>query len=127
MTPIFIEATDGTEFNWGKFMVARFTPEEYAHPSVIDDGKRLLPAIGHGPHDVLVMDLQTCEGAFFTPKGLASADLNKHRIWVCPMFEPFLTWLYRQDLTDLGKLPVMVNLGDVPTEMRGYRRSGKGR
>lgn len=126
MISTFIEATDGTEFNWGKFMVARFTPEEYAHPSAIDTGQRLLRAIGHGPDDVLVVDLQTCEGAIFTPNrhALASADLNKHRVWVCPMFEPFLAWLYQQDLTDLGKLPVLVNLGNVPTSMQGYRRSG---
>lgn len=124
MNSVFIEATDGTEFNWGKFLVAKFTAEEYGRPSAIDIGKRLLPSIGHGPRDVLVMDLQTCEGAIFTPGGVASSDLNKHRVWVCPMFEPFLTWLYRQDLTDIMKLPVMVNLGDVPTSMAGYRRPG---
>lgn len=126
MISVFIEATDGTEFNWGKFLVARFTPEEYAHPAAIDVGKRLLPSIGHGPNDILVVDLQTCEGAIFTPGGLASSDLNKHKVWVCPMFEPFLEWLYRQDLTDLGKLPAMVNLGDVPTSMQGFRRGGTG-
>lgn len=124
MISVFIEATDGTEFNYGKFMVARFTPEEYARPAVINVGHALLPAIGHNQKDILVMDLQTCEGAIFTPGGVASSDLNKHKVWVCPMFEPFLEWLYRQDLTDLGKLPAMVNLGDVPTSMQGYRRSG---
>lgn len=124
MISVFIEATDATLFNWGKFMVSRFTAEEYDRPSAIDTGKRLLPAIGHGPRDIMVFDLQTSEGAIFTPGGLASADLLKHRIWVCPMFEPFLAWLYRQDLTDLRKLPVMVNLGDVPTSMQSYRRTG---
>ncbi len=109
-------------------MVCRFTPEEYGYPSAIDVGKRLLPSIGHNPGDVLVVDLQTCEGAIFSPNrhGLAKADLEKHKVWVCPMYEPFLAWLYRQDLTDLAALPAMVNLGDVPTDMRGYRRPGPG-
>lgn len=40
------------------------------------------------------------------------------------MFEPFLQWLYLQDLSDLDKLPALVNLGDVPTSMSGYRRKG---
>lgn len=96
----FIEATDGGGFNWGKFAVCRFT-------------------------DIVVLDLQTCEGAIFSPGGYAKNDLNgKHQIWVCPMYEPFLTWLYTQDLSDLDALPSLVDLGDVPTAMRGYRRTG---
>ncbi len=120
----FIEATDGTEFNWGKFAVCRFEQHEWSHNSQITPGRLLLRAIGHGPSDILVLDLQTCEGAFFSPNGYAKADLDKHKVWVCPMFEPFLEWLYGQDLTDLNSLPHMVNLGDVPTACAGYRRSG---
>jgi len=58
-------------------------------------------------------------------QGVASADLNKHQIWVCPMFEPFLNWLYKQDVSDLDQLPSLVDLGDVPTALFGYRRKGK--
>lgn len=71
-----------------------------------------------------VLDLQTGEGAFFRPGGYAAADLEKHRVWVCPLFEPFLEWLYRQDLTDLGQLPRLVELPDAEFAMRGYRRAG---
>lgn len=119
-------AIDATEFNHGKFLVGRWTDEEWATRGQIDARHPLLlPSIGHNRRDVLVLDLQTCEGAIFTPGGVASSDLNKHKVWVCPMYEPFLAWLYRQDLTDLAALPSMVNLGDVPTSMHGYRRSGR--
>ncbi len=120
----FIEATDATEFNWGKFAVCRFSPDEWSRKSEISAGRFLLRSIGHGTSDIFVLDLQTCEGAMFSPHGLAKADLSKHKIWVCPMFEPFLEWLYTQDLSDFDKLPSVVNLGDVPTAMAGYRRKG---
>jgi hypothetical protein len=120
----FIEATDGTEFNWGKFAVCRFESEEWQRPSVIDPPRSLLRKIGWDRDQIFVLDLQTCEGANFRPGGLASADLEKHRIWVCPMFEPFLVWLYKQDLSNLNALPALVNLGAVPTALFGYRRKG---
>lgn len=121
----FIEASDGSNFNWGKFAVCRFTPEEWARRSEVDvlTTRGLLSVVGWDSGNLLVLDLQTGEGARFKPGGLASADLNdKHQVWVCPMFEPFLTWLYTQDLSDLDKLPGLVNLGDVPIAMHGYRR-----
>ena len=127
----FIEATDATRFNHGKFMVARFSEDEWLRRSRIatfSDGSHdrlLLPDVcGWAGRHILVLDLQTGEGAIFLPGGLAAADLRNHRILVCPMFEPFLAWLYEQDLTDLNALPGMVNLGDVPTAMHGYRRPG---
>lgn len=72
-----------------------------------------------------VMDLETGEGGLFRPGGYARGDLQKHRIWVCPMFEPFLTWLYKQDLSNesLDALPKGVAL-DAPFEWAGYRRPG---
>src|SRR5665213_4481996 len=99
----FIEATniDAGGFNWGKFMVCRFSEAEWVYPSTILPNRPLLPEVGWTKRHVLVCDLQTGEGAIFAPGGLAEADLHKHKIWVCPMFEPFLAWLYRQDLTDL--------------------------
>lgn len=125
----FIEAHDATKFNWGKFMVCRFTNDEWFYRSAVaaDDGRhqRLLFGRGWTLAHLLVLDLQTGEGAIFMPGGLATADLNrKHKIWVCPLFEPFLTWLYTQDTHDLDALPNVVNLGDVPVSMHGYRRKG---
>jgi hypothetical protein len=32
----FIEASDAKEFNWGKFALCRFEPEEWARRSEVD-------------------------------------------------------------------------------------------
>lgn len=119
----FIEATNGP-CNWGKFMVARFTPEQWAARSFISAGEGLLRGRGWTPDHVLVLDLQTGEGAMLLPGGCAAADLHKRRIWVCPLFEPFLEWLYQQDLRDLAQLPAHIDLPEAPFELRGYRRAG---
>lgn len=113
----------GGPANWGKFLVGRFD-SEWTVRSAVDTARPLLVAIGKGPELIFVMDLQTGEGALFRPGGYARADLDKHHIWVCPMFEPFLTWLYKQDLTDLDTLPKLVEL-EAPFAMAGYRRGGK--
>lgn len=122
-----IEATQDLKHsaNWGKFCVARFT-DEWQRRSGVDTHSRtpLLRARGWGPDHLWVLDLETGEAAFFLPGGKASADLNKHRIWVCPLFEPFLAWLYQQDLTDLAALPDVVELPEAPFAMYGYRRGG---
>jgi len=118
----FIEATNN-EKNWGKFLVFRFDTE-WEYKSAFT-GKSLLREVGWGADNIVVLDLQTREGAGFRPGGLASADLDKHKVWVCPMYEPFLSWLYRQDLTDLNKLPDSVNFPDAEFAMSGYRRKGE--
>jgi hypothetical protein len=120
-----IEATniEAGGMNWGKFLVGRFD-HEWEYRSQIDEGRRLLPSIGWSPEIILVLDLQTGEAGLFSPGGLASADLHKHRIWVCPLFEPFLTWLYQQDLTDLQALPARVQIADPVSALHGYRRPG---
>lgn len=119
-----VEVTNGP-LNWGKFLVGQFDAREWAHESAVSPG-RLLQQIGHNDrgNQLWVLDLQTCEGAQFRVGGLASADLNKHRIWVCPMFEPFLTWLYEHWDGDLEHLPTHVDLIDAPFSMHGYRRDG---
>ena len=117
-----IEAHDATCFNYGKFMLMR-PDHEWAYNSALDGGP-LLRSRGWDMEHLWVLDLQTGEGACFLPGGLASADLTKHGIWCCPMYEPFLNWLYKQDLSDLEKLPAVVDLGKVPTAMAGYRRPG---
>ena len=121
ITKIF-EATNKDQ-NWGKFMVCR-PDTEWQYTSQVDPGALLLRTRGWTREHVWVMDLQTGEGAYFKPGGLARADLNKHRIWVCPLFEPFLRWLYRQDLTELSALPDVVQLPDAEFAMYGYRRPG---
>lgn len=116
------EATNGG--NWGKFAVGR-PDTEWAWRSLVSESQRpLLDLVGWSPDHLWVMDLQTGEGAIFWPGGHAPSDLQKHRIWVCPMFEPFLTWLYRQDVSDLAKLPAVVELPDAPFSLAGYRRPG---
>lgn len=121
-----IEATNGG--NWGKFLVGQMDDWEWSRFSRVDpeDRRRLLGICQWGNRSILVLDLQTGEGARFNPPGFAAADLNqKHQIWVCPLYEPFLTWLYEQDLTDIDKLPDLVNLPLAPGALYGYRRQGQ--
>ena len=109
--------------NWGKFLLGRFAGEWVKH-SEVEKGIPLLAQLGWTPHHLLVLDLATGEGAIFRLGGIAAADLNKHRIWVCPLFEPFLQWLYEQDAGDLDELPSLVRLDGPPLAMAGYRRPG---
>lgn len=124
-----IEATQSADAgpNWGKFCVARFD-SEWAQSSHIGgplgDQRPLLAQCGWGRDMLWVLDCQTGEGAYFKPGGYACADLEKHRIWVCPLFEPFLEWLYGQDLSDLAALPELVELPGAPAALSGYRRPG---
>ncbi len=123
----FIEAVnrkahDGRNFNWGKFMIARFTAEEWNRRSEEGFPGSLIDQLGWARKHLMIFDLQTGEGAFFKPGGWAKADLDKHKIWVCPMFEPFLEWLYKQNLDDLNALPNVVDLNDSGA-LSGYRRS----
>jgi len=117
-----VEATNG--FNHGKFLLGRLT-REWAHASALEPQIVSLPAYcGWGPEHLWVLDLATGEGAFFRPGGFAAADLRRHRILVCPLFEPFLEWLYGQDLFDLDTLPDLVKLPHAPAAFHGYRRPG---
>lgn len=120
-----VEATNGPN-NWGKFLLARHDTTEWNHQSHVDPGVHLIPSLGPHPNDIWVLDLQTGEGARFTPRphAHASGDLDKHRVWVCPLFEPFLAWLYERNLTDLTTLPDHVDLTPAPAMMFGYRRPG---
>jgi len=117
----FIEATSNT-FNFGKFMLMRFD-SEFEYRSVVDK-RSLLGGRGWSTEHIWVLDLQTGEGACFRPGGLASADLQKHKVWVCPLYQPFLEWLYKQDLSDLDKLPAVIDLPDAENALWGYRRPG---
>jgi hypothetical protein len=111
--------------NWGKFFIGRFDAGEWATPSQISGFA--IGGRGWSEDHLFVMDLQTGEGALFRHGGFARADLNKHRIWVCPLFEPFLTWLYKQDVSDLDALPALITFDPAEAEfsMAGYRRPGR--
>jgi hypothetical protein len=118
-----IEATNGP-WNWGKFMVTRLDPgeAEWDKRSQVS-GDRWLRA-AWAPNTLLVVDLETGEGVMVNPGGSVHADLEKHQVWVCPLFEPFLGWLYKQDIQDLQALPDLVDLPDAEFQMAGYRRPG---
>lgn len=121
----FVEVTNG--FNWGKLLVAEFDAEEWRRPAQIGAlGTSLLGQRGWTPKHRLILDIETGEGAIFLPGGYAKADLEKHKVWVCPMFEPCLTWLWEHWDGDLDSLPGTVNLTEeeAPSSMRGYRREG---
>lgn len=123
----FIEVTQGSEFNWGKFMVGQFDEEEWERQSMLPGHEGMMPLLrgrGWAPLHFLVLDIETGEAAMFNKGGLASADLDKHRVWVCPMFEPFLEWLYVQDFKDVSELPRYVKLDTDIAAMAGYRRRG---
>ena len=97
MQTFFVEAGNG--FNWGKFLVAKFDPEEWQRraqfPGCEDTGRMLLGRGWSPERHHFVMDLQTGEGAMFALDGFPDYDLQeKHAIWTCPMFLPFLRWLY---------------------------------
>jgi hypothetical protein len=130
MESAFVEATQcaaGGFVNWGKFAVMRFTAEEWARPSGVGTAEApLLAQVGWGGEHVLVLDLQTGEGAVMRPGGYARADLEKHRVWVCPMFEPFLEWLWAEARAgrDPLDLPAVVELPEAEFAMSGYRREG---
>lgn len=123
----FIEATnvEAGGMNWGKFMLARFDEEEWTRRSAVDQ-RIQLHARGWTPEHILVMDLQTGEAAMLLPGGSAYHDLEKHAVWVCPLFEPFLRWLYKQDVRDFDKLPALVQIDDPASALSGYRREGTG-
>jgi hypothetical protein len=115
--------------NFGKFLLG-VPDEEWSRLSEVEPSRFVLGLHGWTRKHVLIVDLATGEGAFFLHGGLASADLRKKRVWVCPLFEPLLEWFHQQQLPmtvngllDLSGLPNIVHL-DHPLEFRGCRRSG---
>ena len=121
-----VEVTNGIA-NWGKFLLGAFDTE-WEYKSVID-GNSIIAGRGWSRDHILVLDLQTGEGAMFRLGGSAKADLDQHKIWVCPMYEPFLTWLYAQagfhgTAGFWDELPAHVDLPDAEFAFAGYRRPG---
>lgn len=122
----------GNDFNWGKWMLCRWDGEDWAVksnlPGLYRGAYSLIASQGWAETHVWVMDLATGEGALFQLGGYAAADLNRHRIHVCVLFEAFLTWLYqhyragRNDWWD--SLPKVVDLPDAEQDFHGHRRPG---
>jgi hypothetical protein len=125
----FVEAGHPGVGNWGKFIVACHTTAELQEPTQFPgcEGQRVVSLAGNGARDMWVFDLQTGEG-FRVPvsERHAFSILEKHQVWVCPMFEPFLGWLlaYIDSHPNdwWSTLPRTVELPDAPFEMRGHRR-----
>lgn len=116
--------------NWGKFLVM-MPDTEWAYESRIDKGHSLMRSMGYRSGNgerIWLLDMQTGEGAFFWPGGSAHNDLKAHAVWVCPLYEPFLEWLYagfqESGYIDLENLPEVVELPDAPFASQGYRRPG---
>jgi hypothetical protein len=126
-----VEATNyGSGGNWGKFLIGVMDREEWSRRSSTPGCESTIPllaAIGWRLTDdtFWMMDLQTREGAAFRHGGHARADLLKHKIWVCPMYEPMLEWLYKQprDKVMALDLPEHVDV-EAGFSMAGYRRPG---
>lgn len=110
----FAEVTDGIAY--GKFMVARLDTAELNAPSAMPEappGTRLLTYSGRrrmNDHTTLVIDLQRGTAAAWPLNGPVSNArhyLTEHlrglERLVCPMYIPFVGWLYEQDQWGMGE------------------------
>lgn len=123
-------------FNWGKFVLLRHSPEDLHRRSALpgQENASLLYGRKWDAEGTFITDLQTGEGCVFYLDGGADEQSrllnNKHQVWVCPMFEPFVRWLAdtHPELArgggDITSLPSVVELPLAPTSMAGYRREG---
>lgn len=122
----FVEATQSDHFNYGKFMVSSFDEDDFAYQSKIVENHSLLIVCGWEINRFLmVTDLQTGEGAIFLVRKGASVkmDLENHKIWVCPMYEPFLQWLYDYYDGNIDNIPSYLEI-EAEAFIYGYRRPG---
>ncbi len=116
--------------NWGKFIICEYGPEEISYKSLVDEGANLLRTCGYHEQNLWrwILDIQTGEGLSVRVekdgRGNAKADLSKHKIWVCPLFEPMLDWFYKNGFCPVDELPSLINLSleEAPFALQGYRR-----
>lgn len=131
----FVEAGHSVDGgNWGKFALGRYTGAELTEPTQFPgcEGGRIVSLRGSGHHHLWIFDLATGEAVRFPIAHVQAFDahhfLAEHRIWVCPLFEPFATWLFgyisAQRDTWWDTLPRIVELPDAPFALSGYRRPG---
>lgn len=83
----FFEGTD--QFNYGKFMLGAMSLDELNTPCLETTGG-VNQFIHNTESKFWILDLQTKEGAFFDLKFDIIPQLEKHQIWVCPMYPLFL-------------------------------------
>lgn len=113
-----IEGSDGGAY--GKWLVGQLDEHERARTTSLPgyEGSHSIwtfggaRKLGAHPGAVLVLDLQTGQGGVFIPGPSSSpdADLDKAKIWVCPLFRDFFRWLYTQDMADVTQLPDFIDL-----------------
>lgn len=127
-----VEFTNG--LLWGRFLLGRYSDEEWQRPALAAKGASPLPLLMHTGADaraLWVLDLVTREGACFRPGGSVKADLEKHAVRVCPMFPVFLGWLYERpefwreplsflELPDLIEVPRDYGLEPAPPPLAHY-------
>lgn len=113
----FVEASDGTAY--GKFLVARLTPDELATPTALPGYTgRLLTLAGQrkfNESSTLVLDLQTGRGHVNPLDPFSAHKIDEGgKLWVCPLHRTFLGWLCQQGLDngtgDITTLPAFVDL-----------------
>ena len=132
MEQVFVEVSD--EANWAKILLMKFGSEDLLVRSKVS-GDFLLKSVdnnrrvktGTNAEKVFVLDLQTEEGAFFFPRkeGNAKDDLESHEIWVCPLYLPFLIWLYANMPKELKEIPKLVEFPkSTHVHYQGWRRPG---
>ena len=133
-----VEVTDQACFNFGKFMVAEFDQVEWGRRSIIEAENGFdISLLGRCGWDrnghIMVFDIQTGEGALFKPGGSPKHDLEKHRVWVCLLFEPFLKWLYKWVEEQRKAMDGIIYIDTIPDKLvlpnrnpglSGYRRAG---
>lgn len=128
----FIECED--KLNWGKFQLLQWEPSDMQRQSKVREGTPLLMAVegqrvaGNDPlKAVFVRDLQTEEGATLHPAKEVDPkpQLDRHRVWVCPLFLPFARWLFANWEGDVATLPDIVELSGEVLHLQGYRRPGE--
>lgn len=76
----------------------------------------------------MVRDKLGREGCLVAPWlcGDAHTDLQRHKVWVCPLFEPFIAWLYARGDVDPMTIPAHVDIPDAAFALAGHRRPGVG-
>jgi hypothetical protein len=125
MNTRLVEVTDGAFY--GKFLVAQFDEAEWRHEAEVFKESihrpvpyALLDVCGWSRDHLLVLDLETGNGTIFRPGGHLAHDMEKRQMgYVCPLYRPFLGWLYehaaRTGGIALDDIPAILHMGPFMT------------